>query len=391
MNNSIGGLSTSSRQPEIDLLRAWAIGLVLFRHTHYSLPITIKNYPTILQGTWSGVDLFFVISGFIITISLQPSYQLLKDRAIGFRTFLFSFLTRRIFRLLPIALLALVANLLLTRYFNLSDQFGPWEQVRTEIIPILLYYYNYHIWTGGSANMGWYWSLSIEEQFYFLYPFLLGILRDRRIQLIFFWGCVASITFLIRPLTMPPFESVDRTLWPIFTTPSHLRFDGLFAGCGTALIYLYNKEAIINWVTNNRTVGRSIAVLALFGVATCGILLPHYELTGYPAIIVCSVILLLLAATGQQTIPSLGMDKLFNWIGRRSYSIYLFHLIIIHAINECWLRIYGLQEDQLGWGIGFLGIALTWLLTALIVEMLYRSVESKCIGYGHQLSSRMMK
>lgn len=390
---SIGYTSNimQTRILEVDYLRAYALLLVLFRHTHYSLPTIITRYPLILQGTWGGMDLFFVLSGFVITLTIMPSLELYLKGRLSLKQYLGSFFLRRIFRLLPIALIALTLNVILTYAFNASGQFGKFNEVIKEVVPILFYYYNYYIWIGGSANMSWYWSLSIEEQFYFIYPFLLILISKPKSRLIIFFLIVASITFFVRPLTTPSFESVEFKLWPKFTTPSHLRFDALFVGCILGLIFLKHGNTINNFVKTNLTITRFFAIVALFGVATFGIILPKFELTGYPSIILCSAILILIASSESKIIPTFGMNKIFTWIGKRSYSIYLFHMISIHLVNEILFRSTGLNKNQLTWTVGFVGFFCAMSLTAILAELFYFLIESKGIKLGHKISNRILE
>ena len=376
--------------PEVDYLRAYAILLVLFRHTHYSFPFFITDYPIFLQGTWSGVDLFFVFSGFVITLSLVPSSQALHAGRLSLKNYLSSFFVRRFFRLLPIAFTSIALYMILGYGYNSSGQFGKFQELKQEVLPILLYFHNYYIWTGGSTNMSWYWSLSIEEQFYLIYPFILAFIPRRKVQMILFGFFIVLITFILRPFTTPSFESVDFKLWPFFTTPSHLRFDALFAGCLSALVHLKYRFTFYDWISKHIALGRLLVAVCLFGIVTFGAILPHFQLTSYPAIILCSSFLVLIAASSKRLIPTFGFQNVFNWIGKRSYSLYLFHIIAIRSINEFWFRSYGLEETQLSNLQGVIGYVSALLLTILLVEFLFVFVETKSIQIGRKLSNRIL-
>jgi peptidoglycan/LPS O-acetylase OafA/YrhL len=129
---------------------------------------------------------------------------------------------------------------------------------------------------------------------------------------------------------------------------------------------------------------------SLFGIAIVGAILPHFQLTSYPAIIVCSSFLVLIAASSKRLIPTFGIQNVFNWIGKRSYSLYLFHFIAIRALNEFWFRSYGLEEAQLSTTQGAIGFVSAMLLTILIVEFLFKVVETKSIEIGRKLSNRIL-
>ncbi len=379
-----------SRYIEIDYLRAIALLLVLFRHVHYALPIFITDYPLILQGTWSGADLFFVISGFVITLSLYPIWLLYKQGEISFGKYLGSFFCKRVLRLLPLAIITLILNVTLAHIFNRSGQFGQVSDLHNEIIPILFYYYNYYVWYGGSTNMGWYWSLSIEEQFYFIYPLLLALLSHRSIQLAVFIITILAITFLIRPFTTPSFDHVRDSLWPSYTTPSHLRIDSILAGCAAAMVHIHHKAIIHQWLKKHLSFVRFLLIFCFLGIMFFGIVLPRYELTGYPSIMICSTVLVIIAAAGLPGFSKIPGRRILLWIGTKSYAIYLFHMVAIHIVNEIWFRCYGIEEKQLTITQGIVGLISALSLTAVFAEISFRWVESKGIRVGHRLAERIL-
>jgi peptidoglycan/LPS O-acetylase OafA/YrhL len=375
---------------EIDLLRGFAILLVLFRHTHYSLPVSIGQYPWLLQGTWSGVDLFFTLSGFVITLSLVPMVEASRAGAYRTEALLRAFFARRALRLLPLSLLTLGASLLLARVFNASGQFGEWSTIRGEILPVLLNYYNYHAWLGGSGVLSWYWSLAIEEQFYAVFPFVLLALRTRRAQALAFAAGIALITFVIRPFFTPDFAAVNHKLWPAFTTPSHLRFDTILAGCLAGLLWLDRGPTLTEFARRHRAALRAAAWTGLATIALAAVLLPRFELTCYPVIIAASTALTLIAAAGAGATPTLGLPAALNWIGRRSYAIYLVHMPMIRAANELWFRATGLAEADLSMPQGLIGLAAALLATGVAAEALARTVESPGIEAGRRWSTRIL-
>lgn len=156
---------------DIQGLRAVAVGLVLLNHL----------WPHRLTGGYIGVDVFFVISGFLITSHLRSR----PPRAVG--DFV-AFWARRIRRLLPAASLVIVVTVLVGRVVL------PLAEVRTlasDAIASSLYVANWHIAAretdyfdqGGAASaLQHYWSLSVEEQFYLFWPLLIaaGLLVSRR-------------------------------------------------------------------------------------------------------------------------------------------------------------------------------------------------------------------
>lgn len=148
---------------DIQALRALAVSLVVLNHL----------WPTRLTGGYVGVDVFFVISGFLITS------HLLKERLATGRIRLAAFYARRIRRLLPAAFLVLAASVAAVMAWL---PFSRWGDTASEVLASALYAENwvlaaksvdYSASTSSATVAQHYWSLSVEEQFYLLWPLLL--------------------------------------------------------------------------------------------------------------------------------------------------------------------------------------------------------------------------
>ncbi|MFP9115512.1 acyltransferase family protein [Flavobacterium sp. RHBU_3] len=371
-------LTKHSKNPEIETLRALAILLVIFRHLHYSLPFTVNDYPKILQGTWSGVDLFFVISGFVITRSLSKNYRMLTEGVITTGQFLGAFYIRRIFRLLPVSLLILFGYWLLCKYFSISGIFADSNQVLTEAPYVIFYIYNLAVPFLDNAVLGWYWSLSIEEQFYFIYPFLLLFIKKNTSRLMLFVAIIFAITFIVRPIYAA--NVTAERLWPLFTTPTYLRVDLLFAGC---IIALLNTETL----KLNKLQLSILALISALMVSLAGGALGFRPVLVYPIILLFSFILVYIAATENGVIPK---NRVLNWIGGRSYSIYLLNIPMIHFTDECFFRITGATVKESPLWQGGISLACSTLLMFLLAEVLFRYVEQPFTEKGIAISKRIL-
>ena len=158
------------KNQDIEALRAVAVIFTVL--CHLIDLVTWKGDWTALFpkiNYWGGVDLFFCISGFVIAGSL-----IRQQRPGSFRDFAVPFYIRRIFRIWPPALFWLGVSLLATIVFNSSLAFGHFKSVLGDATAAALQVANFYYMscTGDCGKEAVYWSLSLEEQFYLIFPFL---------------------------------------------------------------------------------------------------------------------------------------------------------------------------------------------------------------------------
>lgn len=152
-------------RPDIQGLRAIAVVLVLLYHV----------WPEVMPGGFVGVDVFFVISGYLITSLLKREFE--REGRISFA----DFYSRRMRRLLPAALVVLLAILFGSWVFLPETQ---WSSTAKEVIAAALYVENwwlviqsvdYLALDGAPSPVQHFWSLSIEEQFYLVWPLVMAV------------------------------------------------------------------------------------------------------------------------------------------------------------------------------------------------------------------------
>lgn len=301
--------------PEIQGLRAIAVGLVLIFHL----------WPTVLSGGYVGVDVFFVISGYLITGLLVRRAE--RDGQIS----LVDFYARRARRLLPAATTVLVA--VFCGIFIFLPEVR-WEETAIQIAASALYIQNWMLaWLSvdylGAENAAspvqHYWSLSIEEQFYFIWPLMMiGALQFSKrygfslrntfivaLSIIFAASLAASVILVAREPS-----------WSYFV--SHTRIWELALG-GLLALVIHRLQF--------REGGIRVALLAA-GLATIAWSAIAYSqntpFPGWAALAPTLGAACIIVAGDVKFGMFRGLNNRFMiYIGDRSYSIYLWHWPII--------------------------------------------------------------
>ena len=297
-------------RPDIQALRALAVGLVVLNHL----------WPTRLTGGYVGVDVFFVISGFLI------SSHLVREITGTGRLRLARFYARRIRRLLPAAFTVLVF-IVVAAYFLIP--YPRWESNAQEVMASALYWENwllaaksvdYSQLTASASLTQHYWSLSVEEQFYLFWPLLLLLLFKIRVRRARFAGMVivglASLGFSVY------FTDVSRSQ-AYFVTP--VRVWEFAIG---AVIALGGTRFVLPRVAANLA---SLAGAA--AIVTAALLFDdHTAFPGATALLPAAGTGLVIAAGTQprrQWHTVLSASPPVQWLGNVSYSLYLWHWPLI--------------------------------------------------------------
>ena len=306
-------------RPDVEGLRAIAILLVVLFHS---------GVPG-LTGGYIGVDVFFVISGFVIT------GLMLRERSSSGSTSLLNFYARRCRRILPMATLAILATVMATYLLlgsvtgSATANDGRWaaaflanfhfEQVGT----------NYFTASAPPSALQNYWSLSVEEQFYVVYPtlfLLVASVRGRislRTRMTVVMVVIASTSYWFS-ITQTMSNQTSAYFSP-FTRAWELALGALIA-LGTSWLMQIPKRisASATWI------GFAAIAVAAF---------TFNAQTIYPgALVAVPVVGAALIIGGGVGAPRGGSEMLLGippmqWLGRRSYSLYLWHwpLLVIAA------------------------------------------------------------
>lgn len=304
-------------------------------HAHFAheTPPWLNKFCSVHIDGHLGVQCFFSISGFLITWLLLNEWQ--KTGAVSLK----NFYARRALRILPVYMV-----FLLTVYLLGPD--APWKQTQNSWIGCLTFTRNCCSETFRNMATGHLWSLSLEEQFYFLWPVLLLItLKTKQTKPVA--GLLAIVTLLATMLRQLmyfqtiPTQYVERCNYVMVLAINCLATDdGLTLGALSAILYTYKKEQIKAILT------RYVKSTALLGITA--VLMPEFWPVNdaiKPLIQIAGTNLLLL-----QSLFMAGSKiyKFLNWkpmiqIGILSYSIYIWQQAVwffgLQARNPAWLLV----------------------------------------------------
>jgi peptidoglycan/LPS O-acetylase OafA/YrhL len=304
------------RIPSLDGLRAVSIALVLFAHligtAGFSLSVDVGSYFALGD---LGVRAFFVISGFLI------SNLLLEEIDTSGRISLFRFYLRRTLRIFP-PYYALILVLIVSDSWHWIT-LGPGDTLHA-----LTYTANYH--PSRSWNVGHTWSLSVEEQFYLLWPAVLVLLGPRR-------GLWAALSFIaVAPIVRFGLwvfvPSARNGLGTSFETVA----DAIATGCVLACAHEWlHRQRFYRWILTSRWLFL-IPILALITGAMAS--RPRlYYLFGFTLrnmlIVVCVD---WCVGNPNGRIGRALNSRPFVFIGAISYSIYLWQQIFLNRFVEAW-------------------------------------------------------
>lgn len=385
----------------IDGIRAIAILWVIVFHvwlfhidSYPDVCSEITDHPLLMWITKGdlGVDLFFVISGFLI------GNILFKEVIRSGRIRIKRFYIRRFLRLMPAYVVCMIGGALLSKGTPLENYHMAWAN--------LLYINNYI----PHSYMPWTWSLAIEEQFYLVIPFVILVVFPRlRNKMIFFLPLAIFSPALKYYFTMYvgdytwPMKSVffdddwHRWFWDYYVL-THFRYGGLLAGVGIAYLHNYHRSKMESFFSKHNTFASGCTVLALLLIASISTIslgqwsdvessifhtLPRWIGNAYEAVhrelfyyaVAAIIIVCLYSRTkivdGVRHFLSL---KFFYPIAQVSYSAYLFHEMFMYLYfiqAKIWFDGSGLPV----WSIMLFNGIVSLVVVLFVASLMFLFVE----------------
>ncbi|AHF17058.1 acyltransferase family protein [Niabella soli] len=371
-------MSHNTYYPRLDSIRAIAVLAVFLCHSEISRQLSVDKSPFQFSGGTYGVDVFFVLSGYLITTILLK--EILQTGTINKSRF---YLNRalRLFPAIGVALILMVIPIyfIADKTQALSNSFFL-VTYTGDIVPLFLHFFKnlqFPVFFGHS------WSLAVEEQFYLLYTFVL-------LFAFHYYTKFSSKKNLLD--TFPTFNILFLVLLiasSIILKDRYYKFFGwrffeIFFGCYTALFFnmAYNRiytgspktqkiTRFINKIYTNRY--SLVITLILFGYFLFFNTKYFLNLNFYLITIMASILIV-----NAVNVENRGLNKILNnktlvYLGKRSYGIYLYHYPLLASIEYGYVKfpftIKNVYEKA------FIDDSICFLLTLLIAILSYQYIE----------------
>ncbi len=358
------------RIPALDGVRGAAIILViLYHYVAVPIPDTAEGIWRFLRQAlskgWSGVDLFFVLSGFLITRILLHHREA--------KNYFPVFYLRRVARIFPLYYFALLAFVTLRRIAQSGNLIPTALFANTlPLWPYFLYLQNFAmVWHGtfGNEFLAVTWSLAVEEQFYLLLPFLVRKSPPRKFPILVVF--LTGFPLLLR-YALGSGHFFDFVLMP-------WRMDALFFGALLALIEA--APGGLELVRRYRALLKGVfGGLVIFFVYTSFSeplgTLRHFFLLG----LMYATSILLLVSDSSVWLARVCNTPWLRFVGGISYGIYLFHQMVNGILYELLLKHPPHLIDAQSVAV----TALSGLVTCLLALATYHGFEKRLVALGHR-------
>lgn len=362
-------LLNNSYLPVLDGFRGVAILMVIVSHLLLTTILYIYGY----RLGYIGVEIFFVLSGFLITTLLLKEKQ--KNGWVSLK----NFYIRRILRILPVAYLFLVVLLGLNYIYNLNISSG-------SFVASALYFRNFHLSYIGSWFNGHFWTLSIEEQFYLIFPILIIHSLKSYVRLIFL------IIIAIPMLEYLVFHNIgifysNSIIHHISLSLLNLFIDGtpsILIGSLLSIL-MFNRLLSVKNVKINHFFSFLVFTIAIIFRLTCVDLVHSSYLLSTTFSIVIAYVIYLTIVNGNDFLSQLLKNKLLVNIGVLSYSLYIWQQIFLH--KQPWANSFKFADSL------FLNIPALFIVAYLsyhFYELKFLKLKEKFKSVGHNIDNKTL-
>lgn len=351
---------------DIELYRAFAVLVVVFYHCHF---VVFNNFQ-LLQGGFLGVDIFFVISGFLITSILYSEQQ---KNTYNY----FNFISKRFKRIVPVFIFILLLTSIATYFILLPEEMQKYDEslITSLFFVSNILYMNQDSYVDISSNFKpllHTWSLSVEIQFYILYPiifiFILQKLTVKKINVIF-------ISLVCLSLLISFYLKESHPDFVFFSIPTRLYeflIGALFALNLISINSVFQNKYIRFLI---KIISLIIIVLSVFYIDDKNIYQPFISLP-----LVVATALILSIPTNKFALENNFITLIFGYIGLISFEIYLWHQPIF-----VFYRLY-FGENSINIWIFAVLFALIVLLSSAIYHLIEKQYRVNKLSINKKLS-----
>lgn len=335
--------SFSWYRPDIDGLRAIAVLCVVLFHA----------FPEWLPGGFVGVDVFFVISGFLISGII---FKNLNEGVFSF----FDFYSRRVRRIFPALLIVLIFVYVFGWYTLLSDEY---KQLGKHVAGGATFSSNIILWlesgywdnAAAKKPLLHLWSLGVEEQFYIVWPLILWLAWRARLNLLLVTLVILGVSFVFN-VYLSANNSVVAFYWPL------TRFWELLFGAALAYVGLIFQRGDMDavkagWLRSSCSIAGAMLLVAAV------VWVKEKSFPGFWALIPTIGAVLIIAAGKDAWLNRVFLSsRILVWIGLISYPLYLWHWPLLSYARI----IQGEPTTMTRGGLALGAILLAWLTYVLI-------------------------
>jgi peptidoglycan/LPS O-acetylase OafA/YrhL len=352
--------------PGLEGLRAFAVLAVILYHL---------DIPGLFSSGFLGVDIFFTVSGFLITAQLIRQFQTDGTIAIG------DFYLKRARRLFPAVLVLLIFCILVTEWL-VRD--AAWR-TRSDLLPALFYFSNwwqifseqsYFEMSGRPALLQHLWSLAIEEQFYIAWPLLLlVILRHFRERGVLFAAAALALLssgwmiYLSARYGYPQSQDPSRIY---LGTDTHTM--GLFMGASLAAAWNPWKSHASPGTQVTRALTDFLGVICISALLWAMLFVTEYDRALYQGgffwVCLFSIGLVFAASQKDSTVSAWLSVRPLAWLGKRSYGLYLWHWPVFALLRP------EFELSDNAWVQAVIRLTLTLILTELSYQLIENPVRT---------------
>jgi peptidoglycan/LPS O-acetylase OafA/YrhL len=309
--------------PALDGLRGIAILLVVFYHN-----FGFSNY---FFFGWLGVDLFFVLSGFLITDILL--------RTVNSPGYFKNFYAKRILRIFPLYYLSLiiififlpqVKNFPLDLSYYINNQWWFWSYLQN-------WFLIFHNAGNSTTVIQHYWSLAVEEQFYLIWPFVIFLIKKPKILLWVTGGLLLAIMSV--RFAMWTMQVKDFNYFGLYT---FTRIDGICIGSMLAILQFMHSAFLKKYFTGVVLLLAGFNFLFYFFNKQNQFTFPYLAVVGYTTFAALFALLVYESVEGSNKVVNFFLNNpVLKFFGKISYGLYVFHwpvYLILYGSVESWIK-----------------------------------------------------